>query len=235
MTILTLDRLYSLRAAISAYTKTRSPLRLEDAVDELRRLVLANNGCKISKADLLRSYDWLSVSHSAVSDLDRMYKRAYGGPDGAGAISGTGPARAQPVLEPAIRSEDKAEDESDAEEEASSVGIALTTHESPEPKSPKGPVLKLQTSFDPLPRRLEDPEEDGDRTARPSDWLPIMIQPWNPSSIDEVLSPGWSPARLGPRTPNGYDDISPITRGEWGFLMVDDAFKGAKTATVETC
>lgn len=37
--------------------------------------------------------------------------------------------------------------------------------------------------------------------------------------------------RMGPTTPNGYDDISPITRGEWGFLMVSDQFK-AKTAAV---
>lgn len=35
----------------------------------------------------------------------------------------------------------------------------------------------------------------------------------------------------GPATPNGYDDISPITRGEWGFLMVSDPFK-TKTAAV---
>ncbi|KAK7733958.1 hypothetical protein SLS53_008110 [Cytospora paraplurivora] len=37
----------------------------------------------------------------------------------------------------------------------------------------------------------------------------------------------------GPTTPNGYEDISPITRGEWGFLMVSDPFK-TKTAAVET-
>lgn len=36
---------------------------------------------------------------------------------------------------------------------------------------------------------------------------------------------------VGPTTPNGYDDISPITRGEWGFLMVSDPFR-TKTAAV---
>jgi len=35
----------------------------------------------------------------------------------------------------------------------------------------------------------------------------------------------------GPMTPNGYDDISPITRGEWGFLMAAKP----KTARVEMC
>ena len=34
----------------------------------------------------------------------------------------------------------------------------------------------------------------------------------------------------GPMTPNGYDDISPITRGEWGFLM---GAKAGKTVAVE--
>lgn len=235
MTILTLDRLYSLKAALSAYSKFRSPLRLEDAVDELRRLILTNNGRKVTKADLLRSYDWLSVSHSAVTDLDRMYKRAYGGPEEIGAISGMSVTRTQLVPEPVIRSEDEPGDEGPEEY---TIGIALTTQESPKLLVPKAPVLKLQTSFDSPPKKQEDAgDEDGDRTAKPSDWLPIMLQPWNASSIDEVLSPGPgpSPARLGPRTPNGYDDISPTTRGEWGFLMVDDAFQGAKTVTVETC
>lgn len=238
MTILTLDRLYSLKAALSAYSKTRSPLRLEDAVDELRRLVLANNGCKVTKADLLRSYDWLSLSQSAVTDLDRMYKRAYGGPEGLGAISGIGAARTHTVLEPLIRSEEESNDE----DPEYTIGVALTTQESRKPPSPKVPVLKLQTSFDSPPKKLDDvaEDEDSDRTARPSDSLPLMLQPWNASSIDgvlstDVLSPGLNPVRLGPQTPNGYDDISPITRGEWGFLMVDDAFQGAKTAMIETC
>lgn len=40
---------------------------------------------------------------------------------------------------------------------------------------------------------------------------------------------------LGPITPNASDDISPITRGEWGFMMVDNALNGGRTVTVETC
>jgi hypothetical protein len=39
----------------------------------------------------------------------------------------------------------------------------------------------------------------------------------------------------GPTTPNGYDDISPVTRGEWGFLFKGEGWKGARTAAVETC
>jgi hypothetical protein len=37
--------------------------------------------------------------------------------------------------------------------------------------------------------------------------------------------------RVGPTTPNGYDYISPITRGEWGMLM----FGKGRTVGVEMC
>lgn len=100
-----------------------------------------------------------------------------------------------------------------------------------------------------------DFDEDGDLTARPP---PSAVRAfWPGGSIDEVLGDrGGPPAPLrhrrgssslglsplqqqqqhsheGPATPNGYEDISPITRGEWGFLMVSDPFK-TKTAAVET-
>lgn len=102
--------------------------------------------------------------------------------------------------------------------------------------------------------------EDGDLTARPPPTATSATF-WVGASIDEMLSSrrqqqqqqrlstdtggswrhhrrssswGQSPQRLGPITPNGADDLSPITRGEWGFLMVSDPFR-TKTAAVETC
>jgi hypothetical protein len=252
LTLVALDGLYSLKAALSAYSRTKCSLRLEDAVDELRRLVLASNGRKVLKTDLLRSYDWLSVSHHAIKDLDGMYKRAYGGPEGMGAISGMVPRanREHIILEPAIRTEadtqDTTEFYSSEIQNDCTIGIAITKDiniHKPLPKapSPKAPQLKLQTNFDPPKSKFEDDTEDEDLTARPSDTnVPIMLQPWS-CSIDEVMSAGvLSPngrgsMKLGPRTPNGYEDISPTTRGEWGFLMVDDKFQGARTVAVETC
>ncbi|KAK0385826.1 hypothetical protein NLU13_7003 [Sarocladium strictum] len=276
LTLVSLDRLYSLKSALSSYSRTNSALRLEDAVDELRRLVLANNGAKVPKADLLRSFDWLSVSDTAMVDLDQMYRRAYGGPSQSGGIEGmrkpVGGSRGV-APEPVIRD---AEYETDEEldwvrEEAMEIGVALTSTTpagdppAQEPAAPKPPLLKLQTNFlvKPKPVRkqltgaggpggagaeskkvdirieIEDEEEDGDRTARPADEFPIMFQSWG-GSIDQILSadalsPQRSSMRMGPMTPNGYEDISPITRGEWGFLMVDDKFQSAKTVKVETC
>lgn len=270
LTILSLDRLYSLKTALSSYTKTKSPLRLEDAVDELRRYMLSSNGAKVTNSDLCRSYDWLNISPAAVSDLDRMYRRAYGGPDEVGAISGVKRAPPPPpsgeapharMGEPSIRLDQDGFAlalESDVGDwSPSQIGLAVTTSETSKPPSPRGPALTLQTMFvsRPLvPRSKWDYEDDddddgngdgedndGDRTARPLDSLPVGFVSWtNSTSIDQVLgagvaSPDGSSVRDGPMTPNRYEDISPVTRGEWGFLMVDDAFRGERTVAVETC
>ncbi|KAH8910226.1 hypothetical protein BR93DRAFT_976382 [Coniochaeta sp. PMI_546] len=78
--LLTLDHLYTFKSALSSYAKTQSSCMLEDAVDELRRLVLAQGGRKLQKSVLLSSFLWLGpVSDSALSDVSRMYRRAYGG------------------------------------------------------------------------------------------------------------------------------------------------------------
>ena len=248
LTLLSLDRLFSLKSALSSYSKTKSHLRLEDAVDELRRTILAT-GSKVSKTAILRSYDWLSVSNSALIDLDRMYQRAYGGPEQLGGIEGF-----SAFTEPAIKAiSDFEESDSDSEIEEDMIGLAITKEKTPSPK----PQLKLLTNFEakkpevPIVK-VEGEEEDEDRTARPTDRLYFSMQPWDGSTIDQVLSAApvnksaFSPltptpilmspasAKMGPMTPNGYDDISPITRGEWGFMMADNAFQTGRKVGVET-
>ncbi|RSL56673.1 hypothetical protein CEP54_008712 [Fusarium duplospermum] len=248
LTLLSLDRLFSLKSALSSYSKTKSHLRLEDAVDELRRTILAT-GSKVSKTAILRSYDWLSVSNSALIDLDRMYRRAYGGPEQLGGLEGL-PA----FTEPAIKAiSDFEESDSDSEIEEDIIGLAITKEKTPSPK----PQLKLLTNFETKKPevpvvKVEGEEEDEERTARPTDKLYFSIQPWDGSTIDQVLSAApvnksaFSPltptpilmspasAKMGPMTPNGYDDISPITRGEWGFMMADNAFQSGRKVGVET-
>ncbi|CAJ0541969.1 Ff.00g083160.m01.CDS01 [Fusarium sp. VM40] len=263
LTILSLDRLYSLKSALSSYSKTKSHLRLEDAVDELRRIILATNGAKVSKTAILRSYDWLSVSSSALVDLDRMYRRAYGGPEQYGGISGL-TSFAEPAIQPISDSQERYKED---EVEESTIAVAVMKGKTPSPK----PLLKLQTNFTPGPilkpkpkkpeasaqvpiqvRVEEEEEEDGDRTARPTDQLYFSIQKWEPpSTIDQVLTAGpinrsaFSPltptpimspgsTRFGPLTPHDYEDISPTTRGEWGFMLADNAFQSGRKVGVET-
>ncbi|KAK1827098.1 hypothetical protein QBC39DRAFT_267700 [Podospora conica] len=84
LVVLSLDHLYTFRTALQSYASTRSATRLEDAVDELRRLVLASPGRRrLRKSALVGTYRWLEgVSEEALGDVVRMYGRAYGGDGG---------------------------------------------------------------------------------------------------------------------------------------------------------
>ncbi|KAK0737012.1 hypothetical protein B0T21DRAFT_410483 [Apiosordaria backusii] len=79
LNLLSLDSLYTFRTAFQAYTRTRSSYRLEDAVDELRRLYLSNGRRPLLKSTLLNSYRWLDpICDHSLSQVCRMYERAYG-------------------------------------------------------------------------------------------------------------------------------------------------------------
>lgn len=51
----------------------------------------------------------------------------------------------------------------------------------------------------------------------------------------ETKLAGLPTLRTGPVTPNGFEDITPVTRGEWCFLMVGDGWKEARRGEVVTC
>jgi hypothetical protein len=99
LTVLSLDHLYTFRTSLQSYVRTQSPCRLEDAVDELRRLILANGRRKLLKSTLLTSYRWLDpVSETALADVCRMYRRAYGGAEGeSGVVNDVDPVPAWPL------------------------------------------------------------------------------------------------------------------------------------------
>lgn len=203
------------------------------------------------RADILRSYDWLGVSDAALADVDRMYRRAYGGADAKGAIGGL-----KVVLEehPVAIEDEELDIILDLDlkmEEAGFSAAALFPNSPIETLTPlcRAPPLRLQTNFDHPPPRpgtgrpaaaAENEEEEEELTARPERQRSL----WAAASIDEVLAPKTESKsrrpgsgrsdRLGPNTPRGYDDISPVTRGEWGFLFSDAGF-GVRTAAVEQC
>lgn len=83
LTLLGLDHLYTFKSALASYTATQASSRLEDAVDELRRLVLGRGGRPLPLSVLQSSYTWLGpVSERALRDVTHMYCRAYGGLSG---------------------------------------------------------------------------------------------------------------------------------------------------------
>jgi hypothetical protein len=174
-----------------------------------------------------------------------MYRRAYGGPEGLGAITGIVPTGVRTVVvtghDVKIR-----DDDGDGASERTSAGSPERDLASPiETKEEQQQTLampflpKLQTNFDTSANDSDsDDEPNSNLTARPKDQLPFKVPSWRNSSIDEMmLTPGSdrSSPDLGPVTPNEYDDISPVTRGEWGFLMVDNSLRVGRTVAVETC
>ncbi|XP_044718127.1 uncharacterized protein HRG_08769 [Hirsutella rhossiliensis] len=159
---------------------------------------------KVSKSALLRSYDWLSLSDDTVDHLDRMYRRAYGGPEQVGAIAGMPDpplptrARARAETSPSPCQDDLLEAEF-AFPHPDDIGIAITTPETSLSPSPRVPTLKLQIDFGPTPPPTDSPrwpwqddddddDDDGDRTALPENFLTIGFDPWAEPSIDHVLS-----------------------------------------------
>jgi len=344
LTLLALDRLYTFKSALAAYSAQSHALtgggddvdaggddghlRLEDAVDELRRCVLANGRRPLRRGALLRAYDGcLRFTDAALADVCRMYARAYGGPDGDDGVVGDAltmspvavavPVRDRAVVEkplPKIPSpveeegpEEVAEpavqgphdeiaaparcaaDEMPGNEARPTEGregreafvnltrmavatatvapIVVTPRTSPVVVTPRTspsvskatlPQLRLQTTFDAPGKRkkaevpaaadekwemsihleeagaVESDEEEEDLTARPTGPAGGMPR-WSGAggfSIDEIISEDRGPHLLGPTTPHGFDDISPITRGEWGFLVGSQM---GRTVAVTTC
>ncbi|KAG7106971.1 hypothetical protein HYQ44_013537 [Verticillium longisporum] len=194
-----------------------------------------------------------------------MYRRAYGGVGRRGGVAGLrvdgDESDAETIMEDetdevdeearsdvvlvTTKEEHAEHDEPDEPEEPGvRICVAMAPLQIGKPPSPKAaPVLKLQTQFDakvfrPVARGIApqpQPEDEEQLTARPGrDSRQNQI--WSPVSIAEVLGDeGRTAQRLGPMTPNGYEDISPITRGEWGFLMGPGGAQSGRTAAVVTC
>ncbi|KAK8049932.1 hypothetical protein PG994_011662 [Apiospora phragmitis] len=137
LTLLGLDRLYTFKAALSAYARTTLP-----ASSLTKPLLLPADRMMEDAADLHRRYDWIGVSASALSDVERMYRRAYGGCDRVGAFEVTAEDASRVLLDLAPPSPPP-----------HTLYLPSATQDVPivkigTPPSPKGPVLKLQTKFD---------------------------------------------------------------------------------------
>ncbi|OAA58639.1 hypothetical protein SPI_06712 [Niveomyces insectorum RCEF 264] len=116
------DHLYTFKAALCSYAATGDRYRLEDAVDELRRYVLARRGReqqqhhhhhlhlhqqqqrrppRLAKRELLREYPSLTgFAETHLADVSRMYSRAYGGPEHECGIEADGLSSSPPVVFP---------------------------------------------------------------------------------------------------------------------------------------
>jgi hypothetical protein len=91
--LISLDRVYTFKVALAAYSRTfvpckNSPLSRDEklkqrneakirAVDELRLLVLSQKGRRISQSYLMRSYDHLSVTVPSLRSVNEAYKACF--------------------------------------------------------------------------------------------------------------------------------------------------------------
>ncbi|KAL1842745.1 hypothetical protein VTJ49DRAFT_4383 [Mycothermus thermophilus] len=96
LTLLSLDHLYTFRTALQAYARSKVVSRLEDAVDELRRLFLASGRRALRKSALLAAYRWLDpVSDDALADVCPWPLSGGGGVDSSVAVTKQPPGAAQ--------------------------------------------------------------------------------------------------------------------------------------------
>ncbi|KAE9367871.1 hypothetical protein N431DRAFT_429180 [Stipitochalara longipes BDJ] len=210
LTLLSLDHVYTFKCHLHTYSRTLSPVDLTSAVDELRRLVLAQNGRRITKGYLMRAYDWLGVSLAALVDVNEGYKTAYGGQARNGGIEVVNEERTSP---PPLKT---------------NFGMKEIRR------------MKISVGFgDQSPATETDSSSSSGNSSEGDEEGSALVEvgesaKGKDASVDG-MRPDRGPHRRGPTTPNGFEDITPVTKGEWCFLMVGDGWKQAKTAPVITC
>ncbi|KAG4425598.1 hypothetical protein IFR04_001295 [Cadophora malorum] len=215
LTLLSLDHVYTFKCHLHTYSRTLTPTDLTLAVDELRRLVLSQNGKRITKGYLMRAYEWLGVSLAALVDVNEGYKVAYGGKERFGGIDVQNEERRSP---PPLK----------------------TNFAAGEVGGMRKMKLSLSVNFASVSEVGSSRESACESTCSENEAKTLVSVDVGESAkgIDkgvEELREDRGPHRRGPMTPNGFEDITPVTKGEWCFLMVGEGWKEAKTAPVETC
>jgi hypothetical protein len=211
LTLLSLDHVYTFKCHLHTYSRTLSPIDLTSAVDELRRLVLAHGGRRVTKGYLMRAYDWLGVSLAALVDVNEGYKTAYGGAGRTSGIEILSEERASPLP-------------------AGKILLPLKTDfNTSELRKLRLTVAFADEETDSSSGTASESEEDS------SSLVDVGESAKGRDAGVDGMRPDRGPHLRGPATPNGFEDITPVTKGEWCFLMVGEGWMQAKTAAVVTC
>lgn len=163
----------------------------------------------------MRAYEWLGVSLAALVDVNEGYKVAYGGKERFGGIDVQNEERRSP---PPLK----------------------TNFAAGEVGGMRKMKLSLSVNFASASEVGSSRESACESTCSEVEAKTLVSVDVGESAkgIDkgvEELREDRGPHRRGPMTPNGFEDITPVTKGEWCFLMVGEGWKEAKTAPVETC
>ncbi|KUJ19033.1 uncharacterized protein LY89DRAFT_612453 [Mollisia scopiformis] len=189
LTLLSLDHVYTFKSQLHTYSRSLAPSDLTCAVDELRRLVLAQGGRRVTKGYLMRAYDWLGISLSALVDVNEGYKFAYGGSQRFGGIEVQNEERRTPPP----------------------LNTFFATRD-----------LKLMNTY----VAYEDQSSEGTSSLGSASQEESVVSRWREDR---------GPHLRGPATPNGFEDLTPVTQEEWSFLINSDSWNGARTVAIETC
>lgn len=160
----------------------------------------------------MRAYDWLGVSLAALVDVNEGYKTAYGGEMRWGGIEVADEERRSPAP-PTLRTD------------FAGSGIAVRrVRIDGSASSSDGVCLSPGGNVSPRSHRARSPVDKEVRVGESAQGIE--------GGLDKEDR---GPHRRGATTPNGFEDITPVTKGEWLCLMVGDEWKKPKVAPVVTC
>ncbi|PQE08189.1 hypothetical protein CJF32_00010276 [Rutstroemia sp. NJR-2017a WRK4] len=195
-----LDFVYTFKQALNTYSRTLSAADLSAAVDELRRLVLVQNGRKVAKGYLLRCYAEVGFALSALVDVDEAYKNIYGGWMRQGGIEvAVEDPRSPPALK-TVFGKDAEEDE------------LVEVGESAKGRDGESPVWEVRKEEEGTMEMVEINKGGMGFGVR------MSILGMGTMSMREDRGP----FMRGNRTPNRGTDCSPATKDEWRNLMMGE-------------
>jgi hypothetical protein len=197
----------------------------------------------------MRAYDWLGVSLAALVDVNEGYKIAYGGEQRWGGIEVLDEERKSP---PPLKTNFGAEVRKIRMPSLISPGGNTGVNLGGNVRLVTPPWKVRRVSFEKEIRPSASREVEVGESAQGVDKVveivlksdrgsrartPEGFRAKTPVGFEDpaTLPEDRGPHRRGATTPNGFEDITPVTKGEWLCLMVGDGWKEAKTVPVVTC
>ncbi|CAG8954073.1 hypothetical protein HYFRA_00009175 [Hymenoscyphus fraxineus] len=239
LTLLSLDHVYTFKSHLLTYSHALTPDSLTIAVDELRRLILAQKTQTITKNHLTRSYDWLGISFSALVDVNQAYKITYGGHSHTGAIDCQDTLTRTQLTPLSLKTSFSRASPQPTFHSVRMSYEDTTTHSS------LTTDMYTRSSFCSSEVSYFSPSSSCG-SGTPETAVPLTAISMGESArgfeLDTAISYQFDleaafkedrgPHFRGPMTPNAFEDITPVTKGEWGFLMTTEM---ARRGAVETC
>jgi len=260
LTLLGLDRIYTFKLAVAAYMTAEGQeersAALAAAVNELRLLVLSYKGRRISVDYLQRSYMNIGLSEARLRMINNAYKSEYKA-DGIAMNSEPGTAAAAAAATTTTTTTTTMNNIREIAAIAPILGNRDTTTNM-EPVPQESEIKKRRQAVLPPPHivaatviQAASPPPPPSAAAQNNVVVvaaasaaasavakprTIEARPLTVQEVEILRLSQWLPKGAGPVTPNHFEDVTPITRGEWGMLMGGRATGNlAAVQSLQTC